>query len=185
MGVYFKAVFLQNDGTTPADWMDAHEYDLGAKLTEHCSMRSPLMKAFSTLLIPGAKYYRQPVVWAGDNALKGEYIETDEFCNWETSTVYRRANKKALYVNTDVDMDPDFKYLVNYTKKQYIDLSTCEQYHPLALMTMEGDCELRKEKCDGDFRLVGSWARDYIGIEKKPLSVDFKKINFNIIERLM
>lgn len=182
MGIYFKTVILQEDGTTPDAWMDAMDYNLGLKLTEQSGANSPLVKALETMLVPGGKFYRKPIVWAGQSALCGEYVETDEFCNWEHTTVYERCTNPAFYVDEPPPVAPEFKFLVNYTKKSYVDVTECAQYHPLPLLTREGECELVSKNCAGDFRLVGSWARDFIGLEKRLPSIGYEKIDFNVKE---
>jgi hypothetical protein len=61
----------------------------------------------------------------------------------------------------------DYPYLVNHTKKQYVDKRK-EEIHPLPLLTAEGN-----GAGGGDYRgdneiLCGDWARDVISIETEP-----------------
>lgn len=75
----------------------------------------------------------------------------------------------------DEDINKDFRFIVNTTKKQVIDLWDVKgfdgwQIHPLPLLTAEGN-----DRGGGDYRgtnmkLVGTWARDFISV---PTEVDY------------
>jgi hypothetical protein len=76
---------------------------------------------------------------------------------------------------------PYYKYLVNYSKKQYCTIPVNDnnkwQVHPLPLLTCSGN-----GRGGGDYRLederVGSWAFDKIGLTNNSSEIKgFKRIS--------
>ena len=61
----------------------------------------------------------------------------------------------------------EYKYIINHTKKLYVNKDKYNLYHPLPLLVAEGNGRSGSDyvdKPDEDF--VGMWARDVISIEK-------------------
>lgn len=108
-----------------------------------------------------------------------------------------------LMKNKDDRIDSkSFKYLINYDTKEYVDKSKVPysnadwmngrsmQIHPLSLLTCEGngrgngDYCIDKDKKQGNVDLIGSWARNKIGIvpNKKEIPKGFKELIFDLIE---
>ena len=177
MGQYYNAAILGKNKRTVKSWMYSHDYSNGLKLMEHSYLTNAFVSTFENQLIGNP----QSVVWAGDYA--------DE-CKDRKTNIYGRC-KESLKVNPEqVEVDPDvFKYVVNHTKKLYVDKTTIPEIqgwegakiHPLPLLTCEGN-----GRGGGDFRgneqgIVGDWARDLISIETK-LPKGFKEIVFDLSE---
>jgi hypothetical protein len=92
----------------------------------------------------------------------------------------------------------NLKYLINYDKQEYVDKSKVPadkdgwRIHPLPLLTCEGndrgggDFYVDEEKEQGNVDLIGSWARNKIGVafKKNEIPKGFKEIKFDLIERI-
>ena len=88
------------------------------------------------------------------------------------------------------------KYLINYDKQEYVDKSKVPadkegwRIHPLPILTCEGnnrgggDFYINEEKEQGNVDLIGSWARNKIGVgfKKSDIPKGFKEINFDLVE---
>ena len=90
------------------------------------------------------------------------------------------------------------KYLVNLDKKQFVNKTKTPKdgdgwaVHPLPLLTCEGngrgggDFYVNPEnKKQGNVSLIGSWARNRIGVVSKKTDIpkDYKEIKFDLVER--
>lgn len=92
----------------------------------------------------------------------------------------------------------NLKYLINYDKQEYVDKSKVPadkdgwKIHPLPLLTCEGnglgggDFYINEEKEQGNVDLIGSWARNKIGVvfKKTDIPKGFKEIKFDLVERI-
>jgi hypothetical protein len=147
-------------------YLNAHDYDNnGLKLHEHAYMNNRLVTAFESLLCPEGKYWKSRVVWQGD----------------QRDSSYDLTNPGLLLSKVD-DMDA-YKYIVNHSKRQYVDKVAVNQenYHPLPLLICEG-YTYDEIKVKGELK-IGAWARDVISIEKDAPQ-DFEKKYFNSVESL-
>jgi len=174
MGQYYKPAFLGKNKKTVKAWIYSHDYDSGLKLMEHSWILNEFVGAVENMLMPHGKYYKSPIVWAGD------YADNDLKTN-----VYDRCKDKNKIEPPKGVVDPIYRYLVNHTKKQYVDKMTVPdndgwRIHPLPLLTCEGN-----GRGGGDFRgesdLIGSWARDVISVEKT-IPEGYKLIVFDLVE---
>ncbi len=89
------------------------------------------------------------------------------------------------------------KYLVNHDKKEFVDKTKTPKdndgwaVHPLPLLTCEGngrgggDFYINPEKKQGNVKLIGTWARDRIGVvsKKSDIPKGYKEIIFDLVER--
>jgi hypothetical protein len=83
------------------------------------------------------------------------------------ANLYNMASEDKV-MNNEINQeykDKPYRYIVNHTKKQYTD-KDAEHFHPLPLLTAEGN-----GRGGGDYRglnedKIGIWARDVISIEK-------------------
>lgn len=159
MGQYYKPVCLDT-----REWIYTHKFDSGLKLMEHSYLDNRLLKVVEALLAPGGEWHEKRIVWAGD------YADEEE---GTTENIYAMMGEaEEIFPNSLPPLDPSFCFLVNHTKKVFIDLrkvrenSANKEYaiHPLPLLTCEGN-----GRGGGDFRgedkRIGSWARDVISIE--------------------
>jgi hypothetical protein len=176
MGQYFKPSILAKDKKTVTGWFCSHSYDNGLKLMEHSYMKNEFVGAVEKFLSGNP----QRIVWAGDYANP---------CKGGTTNVYSRCEE-------DLEITPikipgqvvEAKYIVNHTKKQFIDKSKVPSYdkgwriHPLPLLTCEGNGRGCGDFSGEDnYELVGKWARDIISVEeeapKKYTEVIFPYVN--------
>lgn len=195
MGQYYKPINLNSK-----EWLYTHDYGSGLKLMEHSWMKNPLVQAVETLLMPEHKWHKSPIVWAGDYA-DGELDEQGNplMERWTDDSGKEREAEINLYSQCDDEyklyprereVPKEFKYIVNHTKKEYVNKDSVPnndgwRIHPLPVLTCEGNGrgggDLHPERANGDFSLVGRWARDVISVESKQPR-GYKKLNFDLIE---
>lgn len=187
MGQYFKPCILnEKNKTTVLTYLYSHDYGDGLKLMEHSYIGNNFVGAFETLIAENP----QRVVWGGDYA---------EHCKSRKTNTYERCNDKNIAHPTVPNQDKfqsEFVFIVNHTKKEFIDKREVPEIkgwgdnkiHPLPLMTSEGN-----GMGGGDFygkdknKLIGSWARDIISIQKdtftnETILLGYKKIKFDLVE---
>lgn len=157
MGQYYKPVNVEKK-----EFVYSHVYDAGLKLMEHSYIGNHFVEAVEQLLMPTGAWHKASIVWAGDYA------------------DHEAGAEENLYTLAETELKPEskprpleFHYLVNYTKREVVDLNTIEKdedeygfrIHPLPLLTCEGN-----GRGGGDFHgqdaRIGTWARDSIGIEE-------------------
>ena len=169
MGQYYYAVILNASGNIVA-WMEASSYGEGAKLMEHAYLDSCFVNAFETLLSPGGAYYKSRVVWAGDYADKenGQEKNLHELCD------------DAKLIRPDVESAAKYRFIVNHTKKQYVDKSRLNSLHPLPLLVAEGNGRGGGDIYDAP-PIVGSWSRDVISVEETAITLrGFEEVVFEL-----
>lgn len=178
MGQYYHPAILGKDKKTVLKWFLSHTYGnfCGLKLMEHSYMKNKFVGAVESTLVGNPQH----IVWAGDYAEKDKGLKTN---------VHERCtDKKEVSPNDVPPIIVKAKYIVNHTKKEFIDKSKVPSFdggwkiHPLPLMVCCGN-----GLGGGDFRgedpnnIVGSWARDLISVENtKPKG--FKEIIFNLTD---
>ena len=146
---------------------------------EHSWLKNDFVKSFESLLINNP----QRVLWAGD------YAEHDKGYK---SNVYDRCDD-AIQVKPVNQSKGQHRYIVNHTKKTYVDKRGLpkDNYgwskHPLPILTCEGNGQgggdFHEANAKGNFKLVGSWARDLISIESKKETIKgYTKTIFDLKE---
>ena len=164
IGQYFKAVEL-----TSMEAVESYDYNNGAKLMEHSYIGNQFMEAVETLLIPGGRWYKGRIVWAGD------YADPEPDYGEET-TIYSLVSHLEEGTNKmqKPQIHPDletFRFIVNHTKKEYCSKrnlgETDRLIHSLSLITAEGNGRGGGDYSGYDLFYVGTWARDSISIEKE------------------
>ena len=158
MGQYYFAVILDDEEDIVA-WMNAYGYNEGVKLMEHSYIKSVFVNAVEFSLSPEGDYYKSRVVWAGDYADDEQrYYKKNlhALCNDDESKLIRPEPRSAT----------KYRYIVNHTKKQYVDKSKVHNFHPLPLLTAEGNGRGGGDLYDAP-AFVGSWARDVISVEEE------------------
>lgn len=161
---------------------DYHFYN-GLKLMEHSWWRNGFCNAFASTLVDNPKR----VCWVGDYAEPKEC----EALGFKYDEVWHRNEKDYIFVNEEANefKMEDVKYLVNNSKKVYVDLKDYYKkskindgahewcVFPISLLTAlgngRGGGDFREENSD-----VGSWAFDEIyltnnlpdGLEKEEVS---------------
>jgi hypothetical protein len=191
MGQYYNAVVLKKNWKQAKNPVEAplRPRDFGrngAKIMEHSYVGNKFVNAVAYLLANQYKGY--PFVWVGDYADSvmtntGEhniYDDADTFIykdeNYEDYT--KRYNELKAGIPDEAH---HYKYVVNYTKKQYCIIPKYKEgawvIHPLPLLTSSGN-----GRGGGDYEVdderVGMWAFDRIGItDDKAEIAGFKQIS--------
>lgn len=165
MGQYYMAIIIhENDSNEPECIMAFLEAfsGTGMKLMEHSYIENPFVNTFEYLLTKDGLFHKTRVVWAGD------YADPEKgYDNMNLYNITEKYPDKSLNnLNIPVKNTEDYHYIVNHTKKQYVDKQKQKMYHPLPLLTAEGN-----GRGGGDFRgkgkdLIGTWARDVLSVEK-------------------
>lgn len=198
MGQYYKGIILndqknQDNKETIKSWVESWDYGNGKKLMEHSWLGNNYVHAFETLI------YNNPsrVVWAGD------YADPEKDTEDNLYMMANDNNKVKPKINTKNFDRLTYRYIINHTKKEYIDKAllpmdssytdeksgeTWEYYiHPLPLLTSEGN-----GRGGGDYHtsdeylenMVGSWARDVIEVtDDVTLTGNLTCVIINFVER--
>lgn len=192
MGQYYRPSILKKNWKTANQPVAAsllcYDYGNGAKLMEHSYIGNSLVRSMEYLLAKAFKGY--PFVWVGDYADEvttrtGEHdVYTDAnraiYKDYDGDCDAKRNKYNALCESiprmpewvegkewNPYETIPYYKYLVNYTKKEYCVMPYNKsgewQVNPLPLLTCNGN-----GRGGGDYRnedkRVGSWAFDRIGL---------------------
>jgi hypothetical protein len=210
MGQYYIPSVLRKNWKTAKNpvlvSLKCYDFGNGAKLMEHSYIGNSFVRSMEFLLANDFKGH--PFVWCGDYA---DHVETrtGEHDIYRDASLFiyedydsptnDKKSRKYLALKDSIPAMPEwkegkkwnpyetipyYKYLVNYTKKQYcivpeFDDSTDEyQVHPLPLLTCSGN-----GRGGGDYHIdtderVGSWAFDKIGLTNDEDEVaGFKEID--------
>jgi len=214
MGQYYKAVFL-TENNKPKNYVYSHDFGSGLKLMEHSWMKNDFVRFVEKQLM----IEPQKIVWAGDYAdkespttitkeeikvladeksdywnsekLKAEGINLYSLADTVSKLTHNeRVENKYNHEFKSTTLAPlTAKYLVNYTKNEFVDKSKAPKsaddwrVHPLPLLTCEGN-----GRGGGDFRgenpYIGAWSRDKIGVvsNKSDIPKGFTEITPNFAE---
>lgn len=187
MGQYYKPCLLAKNKKTVVKFMYSHDYGNGLKLMEHSWLGNNFVRAFESLIFKNP----QRVVWGGDYA---------DPCSGRKTNTYQRCNDKNKVNPTTTLTDKDCRFIINHTKKVFVDTTKVPvtevwvnpddekdiweyRIHPLPLLTSEGN-----GGGGGDFfgedpnKLVGSWARHLVSVDDTA-PAGYKEIEFNLIEK--
>lgn len=152
-------------------FLEPHNGGNGAKLTEHAHISAAVVQAAIFYLSREGPFYKTRFVWAGDYA--GEEPVTSD---GQSENLYHWAleePKKSLpMMKTEGDA---YHFFVNHSKREYIDMRKFHRYHPIPLLTAEGN-----GRGGGDYRglneeYVGIWARDTLSVEEE-VPADFTEL---------
>jgi hypothetical protein len=160
MGQYYKIIFLADTKHSGKEiirmWLEPFRYRNGSKLMEHSYIGNEMMTQIEYLLSVDGMFYKGRIVWAGDYADPEDGLKEN---------LHQLAVENGTYQAPRATNMTTYRYIVNHTKKQYVDKSTCGIIHPLALLVAEGN-----ERGGGDYygantELCGTWARHVISME--------------------
>ena len=153
---YYKCIILAEKPADGKEYIRTHVnphcYDEGAKLVEHAYCDSGFMRAVEGLLRNGGTFYKSRIVWAGDYADVEPGSDKNLHSNIEEGD-FGFTGAGSLY----------HPFIVNHTKKEYV--MKVNQFHPLPLLTAEGNGRGGGDYHGADEDLVGTWARDVISVE--------------------
>jgi hypothetical protein len=184
MGQYYMAIILgekptnENEQEIIRAFMEVFFSAGGMKLMEHSYIDNPFVNTFEYQLTKNGMFYKSRVVWGGDYADNETGLEhnlhhlTNDFSDKNLTTKLR---------NEDIKSTKDYPYIINHSKKQFVDKQKCSSIHPLPLLTAEGN-----GRGGGDYRgtktdLVGTWARDVLSVEKEKPN-DYEELICNFEE---
>lgn len=154
MGQYYICIFLAEDGKYIRAFVSPHNYNNGAKLIEHSYMGNPFMDAIEFMLSPSGMFYKSRVVWAGD------YADPENSGDNLYTMAYQMEDKLIIS-----NKKTECRFILNHTKKLFINKDTLGDIHPLSLLTCEGNGRGGGDYCWSDKELCGTWARDVISVE--------------------
>lgn len=175
MGQYFRPV-----NVSKKEFLISHDYNSGSRIMEHSWMGNEFVRVVEDLLSPNGDWYRNRIVWAGDYMDYGVFLEDKE-----------------AYENLFERTEPEFKkikplrlscannrYLVNHTKREYLDKKKVQDIHPLPLLTSSGNGRGKGDYVssnESEEQYVGSWAGDQISVESS-IPYPYKEIipNFSV-----
>jgi hypothetical protein len=171
MGQGYNAVILDESGKIIRTWVNPHNYGNGYKLMEHSYIGNQFMFVVESLLCSEGMFYKCRLVWAGD------YADNEDGADKNLYTVAMDdcGGKESVGL-PKVDMS-SYRYIVNHTKKLYVDknLEFEDNIHPLSLLTADGNGRGGGDYSGTSEELVGTWARDVISVEKD-LPTGFKEL---------
>lgn len=166
MGQYYKAVILADQKAAAGReiirlWSFPHDYGYGAKLMEHSYFDNYFVTNFEYQLTPEGMFYRSRVVWAGDYADR-------EACSilFDEHNLYHLCQDNSTHMPLPHHDTSSYCYLINHTKKLYVDKEK-EEFHPLPLLTCEGNGRGYGDYYGANESLCGTWARDTLSSEKE------------------
>lgn len=195
MGQYYRPCVLKKNWRTAKQPVSAtllcHDFNNGAKLMEHSWIGNGLVRRIEFLLANEFKGY--PFVWCGDYAdeiktrtgIHDFYNDANCFIN-TTAKYYALKGTIPQLWNGEGEYNPYqyipyYKYLVNYTKKEYCIMPKEKkgewQVNPLPLLTCNSN-----GRGGGDYGIeddrVGSWAYNRIGLTNSEKEIEgFKEID--------
>ena len=183
MGQYYNPSILKKNWKQSNNPVEAslkcYDFGNGAKLMEHSYVGNRFVEAVMYLL--GEDYFGHPFVWCGDYA-DSVTTNTGEHNIWNDAQDFfydkddKETNKYKKLLDSLPSMKemPKYKYIVNLTKKEIVEIPKFKDgewvVHPLPLLTCAGNGQ-----GGGDYRLqndtydyekdtrIGSWAFDRIG----------------------
>lgn len=170
MGQYYYPVFLAEKGTTKGEfirgWLEPRRGGNGSKLTEHASVFADVVQAAIFYLSREGPFYKTRFVWAGDYADKEPVDEDDDEPPKNLyHLAYAEPEKCLPMKKTRGDA---YHFFVNHTTRQFVDLRKFHRYayHPIPLLTAEGNGQGGGDYRGRDEEYVGIWARDVLSVEE-------------------
>ena len=175
MGQFYKVIILTDNKQKKEKvrlWMCPSRYMNGLKLTEHSYINNNFIMALEYLISCDGMFHMSRLVWAGD------YADPEEL---EDDNLYNNTIQNGTFQWPPIHDTSEYRYIVNHTKKLYVDKNLCKELHPLPLLVSEGN-----ERGGGDYygnnkELCGTWARDCISVEKT-IPDDFVELKCDFYE---
>ena len=134
MGQYYKAIILaeksENSNEFICTWLEPLGNSEGSKLTEHAYLTSKTVATVEIQISPEGTHYKSRVVWAGDYADPEPRAGTN---------LYEAADEMRLTSVGCIHVPTPYRFIVNHTKRQYVDRDKSTVLHPLPLLTAEGN----------------------------------------------
>jgi hypothetical protein len=182
MGQYYKFIILadnkKNNNEVILLVINPHDFMEGAKLMEHSYINTNIMNTVEFLIGPLGPFNKSRCVWAGDYADDETNINQNDSDNnsseLESLNLYRLADNYSSFES--VYKNQNYKYIVNHTKKLYVDKTKLEKpIHPLPLLISEGNGKGGGDYNGNNYDLCGTWARDVISMENE-ITNDYEEL---------
>ncbi len=159
MGQYYKFIILADEKRNNREVIllviNPHNFGEGAKLMEHSYNNTNMINTVEVLISKYGNFYKSRIVWAGDYAQEEDNSDKN---------LYYLADNYSSYSSYFKNMD--FKYIVNHTKKLYIDKTKIRNdIHPLPLLISEGNGNGGGDYSGNNKELCGTWSRNVISME--------------------
>lgn len=135
-------------------------------------------------LSPNGAFHKHRLFWAGDYAQPWKDMEESiyEAVRLIPSELFDELSQYdvpfGVVFSDDCHINPEYRYAVNYDKRQFVDLTKTPMaqiegwefmWNPLAVLctssNMTGGGDYDRKAC---YELVGTWTGDHIGIESAP-----------------
>ena len=209
MGQYYRGAIIKsykNGNVRVRKAFCCYNHDNGAKLMEHSYVGNYYVKEYEKAL--ATKFYGSQFVWVGDYADRSEIY--DAACKYIEDESLARAKRKGYEFNphgkwgeeyskfvdgkeitasekqfsekTNYNKLKDYKYIINLTKKEYVEIPTKTNdllIHPLPLLCCDGNGRGGGDYYGSDIEMVGIWAYDCIGIgDEIPDGYTKRVVNF-------
>ena len=180
MGQYFHAGVNELKECVNGD-----DYNNGVKLMEHSWIGNYYVNVVEKLIASGGKWFGQSLTWGGD------YAEDDDV-NPETYDYGQIKTEETEYHY--------FRFLINETKKLFVDLDKVPttdtwvnpddetdvfkyRIHPLPLLTCNSNARGGGDYFGNDVNnLVGSWAGNVITVSDEQPSNEYTELIFDLVE---
>jgi hypothetical protein len=181
MGQYYLAIILGNQPDMDEQEQEVIRYVLspfgcGSKLMEHSYLDNGFVFKFEQFIGKSGMFYKSRIVWAGDYA--------DKESN-DKNNLYKTAEQiiKTIPHITFTENIIYYRYIVNHTKKQYVDKEhLSSEIHPLPLLVCEGNKRGGGDYWGKNSDLCGTWARDIISVETSKPSDKYSELVCNFSE---
>ena len=162
MGQFYRVVILSDNKYNGKEkirlWMCPSSYKyVGLKLTEHSYIDNIFVQVLEYLISVDGMFHISRIVWCGDYADKEE--------NDENNLYGLVKNDGTFYCASPRDTTK-YRYIVNHTKKLYVDKLSCKTIHPLPLLVCESNGYGGGDYYGNNKELCGTWARNHISMEK-------------------
>jgi hypothetical protein len=173
MGQYYKVIILADNINIIRIWTTPTAYNCGNKLMEHSYLNNNFMNAMEYLISPNGMFYMSRIIWAGDYANPEDQEELNLYnMADEQNGKYITPYMNKQYIEQFIDNMDRYRYIVNHTKKLYVDKEKCNIdngniIHPLSLLVTDNCNGMGGGDYSGvNEELCGTWTRDIISVEK-------------------
>jgi hypothetical protein len=164
MGQYYIVIILGENNISKHEFIRGYispPMDQGSKLMEHSYIQNSFVNSVEFLFTPKGTFYKSRLVWAGD------YADPEPELNENLYNLILSDVDKSITLKSTVTSE--YRYIINHTKRVYVDKNKHHMIHPLPLLVVEGNGRGGGDYYGTNNNCVGAWARDVISIEiEKP-----------------
>ena len=193
MGQYYVIVNLDSKTYfSPGAVNCSVSWGYGIKLTEHTHFGSAVVRCAENLIAPGGSWHKGRLVWAGDYAddEPGHRLVCPDG-SIEPINLFKLCEETDWATHLE-DFEPvaqHYRYVLNHDTTAYVDLNKARiasNYHPLALLTVEGNGRGGGDYYDGeddfDSDLIGTWARARVSVQNTQPDEGFTELKTHTVK---